>query len=251
MTYSELLFRKKDVERIYPDQARKMVAAACDGIDIDPAIFNRDASGKPLSGTYGGHHIEEGFGIPSRIVFDAGPGFIRIYGLGRQGAKILENEAPKLFSALYKQGFMGFDQKNGTMGIARREHSAVLYNIRCLVLARKPAACQPFVRAALTGAVADMTSNIVLRGMSGLARMLDDEMIDANQAPMFEQAIPQQVDILEGEPLSVLIKPGIYGAAYKNVVLSMPVRLTGPWSTGLLRSRGYGLIHAMNPVRGE
>jgi hypothetical protein len=250
MTYSELLFRQKSVDRIYPDQARKLVAAACDGLDIDPAIFNRDGAGKTLSGTYGAEHAEEGFGIPPRIVFDGGAGFIRIYGIGRAGAKTLENEAPKLFSALYKQGFMGFDQKSGAMSIARREQGG-LYGIRCLVLARKPGACKPFVKAPLQGDVAGLVSEIMLRGLSGVARMLDNELIDAKLPPVFEQAIPQQVDMVEGEPIPVLIKPGIWGAAYKDMLVSMPCKLNGPWATGLLRSRGYGLIRAVNPTRGE
>lgn len=248
--YSEILFRRKDDARIYPDQARKLVAAACDGIDIDPAIFNRDASGKTISGTYGAEQDGEGFGIPPRIVFDGGRGYIRIYGLGHQGVKLLQSEAVKLFSALYKQGFIGFEEKSGDLGIEYQGDNTPLYSIRCLVVARKPGACKPFVKTGLEGEVAQKVGEIILRGMTGMARMLDEETEKSSETPKLESLIPNHVDLLEGDPFPILIKPGIWGAAYKDVLLTFPCKLTGPWHTGLLRSRGYGHIRAINLAQG-
>lgn len=247
MTYSELFFRRKDPDRIFPDQARKLVAAACNGTGVDPAIFNRDCNGRTLSDTYGDSRQGEGYGIPPRIMFDGGCGFIRMYGVGRAGAELLQEQAPALFTALYKQGFMGFDTKSGDMTIEYKA-DAPLYSIRTLVVAKKPGACKPFIKADLLD-VEDAVGEVILRGMTGVARMLDLDLQAIDQAPRFEREIPHSITLLEGTPYPIPVTDGITAAGFKNVLFSLPYKITGPWSTGLLRSRGYGLIRAIDPTR--
>ena len=226
-----------------------MVAQACDAIDINPAIFNRNPNGKPISGTYG-DSAEEGFGIPPKIIFDGGPGFIRLYGIGAAGSRLLDQEATKIFSALFKIGFKGFDHKSGEMGI-EATHFDSMYVVRTMVFARSPGACKKFIKAELTGEVAGAASNIFLRGLNGVARLLDNDLLDAGKAPKFESSLPHEVTFLEGKPLPIEIKPGVLGAAYKDILLSMPCKLNGPWVTGLLRSRGYGLVRPFNPTKAQ
>lgn len=222
------------------------MAKACDGIDIDPMIFNRSADGKNLSGVYGMGNIDEGFGIPPRIIFDAGAGFIRIYGIGVEGSKILDEEAGKLFSALYKVGFIGFDRKEGAMTMEAQHHDS-MYSVRAVVLARNPAVCRQFIKTDLQGDVSKAAGDIFLRGINGVARLLDNELIAGGGSPKFEQALPREITFLEGTSLLVEIKPGVLAAAYKDILISMPCKLRGPWSAGILRSRGYGLIRSFIP----
>ena len=253
MTYLELLFRRPDDGLIYPDQARQLVALACDGIDIDPGIFARDASGKTLNGFYGQHtgvDGQPGISIPPRIVFDGGRGFIRLYGLGKAGAALLQAQAPKLFAALYAHGFRSFDAKEGAMGIAWKDSGALpFYAIRTLVVAKKPAQCQRYIKAPLEGDVAEQVKASILRGLAGVAQMLDEELMACGKSPMHLGAMPDTVEVLEGEPCPVSINSGITAAGYKNLLLHFPCKFSGPWVTGMLRSRGYGLMRAINPNR--
>lgn len=253
MTYSELLFRRPDDDAIYPDQARKLVATACDGKDINPGIFARDEAGKTLSGFYGEHtglDGQRGIGLPPRIVFDGGRGFVRLYGLGKTGAALLQAEAPKLFTALYAQGFRTFEAKEGAMGIAWKDDGVLpFYAIRKLVVAKKPAQCQQFIKAPLEGEVAEQVKASILRGLAGMAQMLDEELMADGKAPVHLGSIPDTVEVLEGEPCPVQIKPGLTAAGYKNLLLHFQCKFSGPWTTGLLRSRGYGLMRTINPTR--
>lgn len=236
---------------IFPDEARRLAALACDGAEIDPAIFARDAQGKTLSGTHPGSGGEADIGIAPRIVFDGGRGFIRIYGLGREGAGLLLGQAPGLFAALYKAGFRGFEQKDGEMALAWKDDGAVpLYAIRCLVVAKKPAQCQRYIKAPLVGGVAQSVGEVIVRGLSGVARMLDEELLQAGLRPKHLASVPSHIDILEGTPIPVMVQPGIIAAAYRHVLFHLPCKLNGPWATGMLRSRGYGLIRPVNPARG-
>lgn len=250
MTYSELLFRRPGEEVIYPDDARRLVAAACDGVDIDPGIFARDSTGRTISGLFGATDGSEGIGLPPRIVFDGGKGFIRMYGIGKEGSALLEQQAPKLFTALFSKGFRSFDVKNGQMSIAWQDEGMTpLYAIRCLVVAKKPAQCQQYIRAPLTDELSEQVSDLILRGLTGVARMLDEELMAENKRPIYTGSIPSSVDLLEGTPCPVTIKPGLTAAGYKNLLLAFPCKFQGPWVTGMLRSRGFGLMRAINPTR--
>lgn len=251
MTYAEILFRRPDDGVIHPDEARRLVAAACDKIDIDPAIFSRDGAGNPLQGVYeiGG---ENDVGKPPRVVFDGGRGYVRMYGLGREGSLLLLNEGSKVMRGLSAHGFRAMDIKEGEMSITSQADGYIpLYATRCVVVAKKPGASQKFIRAPLQGDVAQCVAGIVLRGLTGVARMLDEDLLARGMARRFEKEIPTEIEILQGVPTTVPIRPGIPAAAYKHVLMNVGRKLNGPWGVGMLRSRGYGLIRTVNPARME
>lgn len=250
MTYSELLFRRNDDQLIYPDDARRMVASACDGVEIDPAIFTRDETGKTLSGVYGSLSDGDGYGVPPRIVFDGGPGYVRMYGIGTAGSSLLRAQAPKLFAAMYSKGFRSIEDKSGEMSLKWLDDgSPTLYAMRYLIVAKKPNQCQRYIKAPLTGDVRERVGQVILRGLCGVARMLDEERMEKGLAPVYLSAVPSSLMLLEGTPCPIQIQPGIKAAAYKNVLLTLPCKLNGPWVTGLLRARGFGLIRLVNPTR--
>lgn len=249
--YRELIFRQGagKRERIYPEDARKLVAAACDDLSINPLIFNRGSDKKTVSGLYGDPNDEAGFGVPPKVLFDAGEGYLRIYGVGQAGAALLDEAAPTLFGALYRRGFLGVDRKDGEMQISSVHEKLRLYAIRRLIVAKRPAACAKFIKAPIQS-VATEISSVILRGLAGVARMLDDELTAAGLPPSYEAALPYRIEVLEGEPIPIPIKPGVLAAGYKNVLFAMPTKLSGPWATGRLRSRGYGFVRLRNPAGG-
>ena len=235
--YAELIFRKSGAGPIYPDQARALVAKACDGVLINPALFNRDEHQKTLSAQYGDFHDGEGFGVPPSILFDGGKDFIRIYGIGKKGVTILGEAAIPLFSALYRQGFKGVDRNDGVMTISSQNEGMRFYTIRRLVTAKSG----QFSRAPVSEAAGEI-ARVILRGLTGVARMLDEDLHEDGAPRIHEAELPYRIDVLEGEPTPVEIKNGKYAAGYKNLVVAMPTKLVGPWATGYLRSRGYGYL---------
>lgn len=245
--YTELLFRKKGSGRIHAEDARKLVASACDGFPVDPRVFNRGDDQKTIGLRYGDDRNGEGFGVPPRIVFDGGLDFLRIYGIGKQGSLLVDEAMPILFAALYRQGFIGADRKDGQMSLSSDMERMRLYSIRRLVVAKRPDACAGFVRKPVQD-VSEIVSGIILRGLTGMARMLDEELAADGHPRRYEAEIPYRIDVLEGEPVPIPIKSGVLAAAYKNMVIAMPTKLSGPWSAGMLRSRGYGFVRLNNPT---
>ena len=242
--YKELLLfpEKLKGQSIYPDVARKIVAEACNGVSINPAIFARDAQGKTLQGRYGDDRQGEGMGVPSSIVFDGGLGFIRLYGIGQSGSDLLSDQAMLLITALSKHfgGPFRMEFKEGNCSLKMSQ--PFMYTIRRLVMAKKAYQLDHFFGVSAVDRAAEVKKEI-LRGLVSTARWLDE---DLEGQSMLESQIPHEdsilLDVLEGESVPVEIKRGIPAAAFKNVTFCTNLDISGPWSVGKMRSRGYGLV---------
>lgn len=232
--YIELVFRSRAMEgqRIWPDDARKILAKALDGVEVSPALFHRDETGT-IQGRIGDDRNGEGMGLPPSVIFDGGTGFLRIYGVGH-GQDTLDRSLSMILSALnrhFGQPVM-VEMKEGDLGMKYTGHN-ILHSIRRLVISKKPVPT--------TGDYSEIVRKEIVRGLVSFSRI---------HAPDLEGTIPgeSEIDFLEGVPVPVEIKPGILASAIKNVVVAFPVRLSGPWTVGRLRSRGYGLIRPINPT---
>lgn len=235
MTYASLTFRRSDLSPIACNEARQMTALAANGA-ISPRIFARGSDGETIN-------------TPPRIVFAGGHGMIRIHGLGIAGSLHLMEERASLAKALYKQGFRTCEVQEGQMSMDWAEERPGLYNIGKLVVAKKPKHCGQYIRTALNDELKAKCAEIVLTGLSTLATMLDDELIEYNQKPTYCRDLPGHVEVLDGAPTKVIIRPGIWGAAYGGVLVQVPRKLNGPWCVGQLRSRGFGLMQRVNPTK--
>ena len=243
--YAEIIFRPNGLRstRIYADQARSMVGKALDGVACNPLLFNRDANGKTLNEIHG--HIKDGAGwaLPPAVVYDGGLGFIRVYGIGQAGIDVVQSEAAKIFAGLMRDhGPVAIEMRTGKAVIEQTGY-LVPHHIRWLVVGKTPKVCytDPVSDARIQGVI----RRHIVNGLLGQCALLGG---DAGGS------IPRDTDveILEGEPTKALaIQNGVPVSAYRNVVFAMPVRLKGPWMAGHLRARGYGMIRAVDPTRGE
>ncbi|MDO8728578.1 MAG: hypothetical protein Q7K26_01655 [bacterium] len=242
--YKELLLFPEVLkgQQIYPEDARSLVAKACDGRSIDPAIFARGPDGKTLQGRYGDDRKGEGFGLPPSIIFDGGNGFIRIYGIGKSGTDLLAEHTASIVTALSKHlgGPYRMEFKHGDCELQMSE--PILYSIRKLIVSKKPAKLSHFFGVTAQERAPEIKKEI-LNGLISMARWLDE---DLGTPHLLEHGIPSDdsliLDILEGESVPIPIKPGIPAAAFKNITFCTNISLNGPWMAGKLRSRGYGLI---------
>lgn len=241
--YLELIYRPRSLadQYLHPDQARRLVAAACDGLHL-PALFNRDDDGKTLQGRYGDDRDGEGAGVPPLVSFDGGKGYVRLYGLGAAGRDILMAAATPVLSALSRaHGPTTVALLEGECQIKATGHQ-ILHRISRLVLFKRPG---PARKALVTDpATRDALRRAIGHGLLAQARLLGGAL---------EGSVPrdEEIEILEGLPCPVPIQPDILAVGYKNLVVALPVRLIGPWQTGRLRSRGYGRIRPLNPTRGD
>ena len=246
--YQEIILRPSGLaeKRIYPDQAqalaRVMIASALGDAPVHPALFNRDSSGRCLQGRIGDDRNGEGYGAAPLIAFDGGVGFIRLFGFGAEGSRILIDSSPALVHAVSaKYGPTAVALHASVLKIRPTGHG-VAHRIRRVVVSKKAGR-------RVDGPVSDPDVARILRRhiVSGLTAQ------SMQFAPQMLGHIPDEdaIEILDGVPIPIATHHGITVSAYKNVAVSMPVRLVGPWLVGHLRSAGYGYIRAVDPTRGD
>jgi hypothetical protein len=241
MMYTELILRPSGLANqvIYPDVARKCVAAAMDGTPVDPALFGRDANGRTLQGVIG--HVKEGtgFGRAPKIVTDGGSGFLRLYGIGQEGSDLLIRHLGPIYAAIsQKYGPTAQEMRQGQCRIDFTGYMTT-HRIRLLVVNKQP----HFRAQAIEG-------NEQAVGL--IRRQIIAGLVSQSELVGCAQKLPrdEEIEVLEATPYSIPIRDGIFAAGYKNVVFAMPSRLIGPWLAGHLRSRGYGFMRAQMPNGG-
>lgn len=249
---------------VYPEEARRLVALACDGKNIAPEIFNRDASGKTRQGAFGHTADGEGYGKPPLVMFGGGKGLIRLYGLGATGSELLLSQSPRIATALseHLKTAYRFTIQQGQCRILGDDGPLlrpVSYRIKTLVIAKK----RPDIDAILQGdqpTLEKLTPFIerhIVRGIIGQSRFLDD---DCATPVVREGAIPRDetlaIRVTAGKPcwVPIVVKDGrnsVHALGVRNLEFSMRLSLDGPWAVGALRSRGFGMIRGAIRDRNE
>lgn len=244
--YSEFIIRPAALadKFIYPDTARKLVAEACDGLQLPPVLFNRQADGKTLQGKYwheDKNHIEAGLPLPPVVSYDGGKGFLKVLMFGEPGRDLMAETAAHIATAVGRHvgGAYSFMMNEGDCNIQPRS-TPVLYSIRRLVASKKPEGSRQYIKTDPAD-VSDNLRRIILRGLISQARWMDD-----NGTSGLYESVPHEdslgFHIAEGRSIPIEIKEGKLAAGYAGLTFTMNLMLVGPWFAGHLRSRGYGQI---------
>lgn len=226
--YRRITFRdpRRAEHPFHREAARATVASACDGRPLPPAIFHRDAAGHELPG-------------PPSVIITGGLGSITFHGVGQEGSELLDGAAGDLFAALYVRGFAAVDTAHGDMEMVGGDGG--YYYLNRLIVAKRPRACAPYVSTPID-TVKERIAAIIGDGLAEVAATMDDAAIAAGRRPLYSAGVPSMIEVVSGTPLAIPFAPGLYAAAYRDVVFFAPSRIRGPWSVGKLRSRGYGLV---------
>ena len=234
-------------QSVYPDVARRMVAAACDGFPIDPAIFARGDDGKTLQGVVGDMATGQGWGVPPRVTFGAGRGVVRVIGLGSSGCDLVSAQASLIATALGQHLRTEYVVKfvRGQCEIEQsRPH---LYRIRELVISKKPRAFRRYEQdgAYTLESVRPLVMRAIVGGLVSQAQLLDDECpLEASREAQIGTDEMLGLKCLDGLIRIRRIRSGADGFAVviQRLVISLDLDLKGLWYTGLLRSHGSGLL---------
>lgn len=249
--YTELLLRPASMadQRIYPLDARRLVATALDGEPVREAFFGRQVR-RPAGKEYDGH-------LPlCPIVFDGGKGFIRIYGYGHEGANLLLDEMGKLVRAVStKMGCPVSANIRQGSHLRKQPDRLVTYFIAKLALAKSgkqrdnsyKARAEEFLA---TGndlqKLMPMITAVIDKGIVSQAENLDNEGKDPER---ILATLPRDlvIRVHEGTPSMTRIHNDRPGHAFiiRNLKFSMLGDLYGPWSVGHLRAHGCGLLKKM------
>lgn len=253
--YKEILFfpnSRKD-QYLGPEDARQILGSALGGNMPDPLLFTRDEHGQSLQ-----LQTKEKFGsLPPAVMIAGGRGLIRMYGVGQTGANLLNTHAMALLDALQqKEGVTRFEMRKGEMTLHRFD-GPIPYSLSRIVLSKRLRAksgaqrgdgrafVQDFWEQPIEVFEADLKEEIK-RSIELTAGWLDNDLQTSQGASLLAK-LPENVEdwdiaIHEGEFVAIPVKPGVYAAGFKNVVVTLGLELNGPWAAGKLRSRGYGII---------
>lgn len=248
--YKELLIFPESLkgQPTYPDTVRSLVAKACDGLSVNPAIFARQADGKTIQRVFGHTADGEGYGAVPSICFGGGNGLVRLYGMGVRGDELLSESAGTILTAV--SGLLNntpcrFEIWSGNCEVGHPNGSG--FKIRNLVVAKKRYQYAEFAEKRIPTLV-EMTPLIkraIVRGLIGQALTLDEETHSqlARQIPTDDML---DIKIFEGKPVFKPTKAGSKGCVLgvQDLVFTMNISLSGPWFVGHLRSRGFGLIQS-------
>lgn len=248
--YKELLIfpEKMKGQVIYPDIARELVAEAADAFPINSMIFSRMPDGKNVQGVYGDAGDGEGWGLPPRIFFGGGQGFIRVTGLGQEGSDLLGSEASMIATAVAaKLGPYSFKINDGTCTVQRSR--PFLYRIGRLILSKKLTVMNAHKdtdgRCTLES-VSPLIRRAIIGGIVSQARFLDQN--SGGMSGSLESVIGTDdmlgLRIIDGSAGIIKVKKNerLHALVVSNLVFSLDLDLRGPWLAGILRSRGFGLI---------
>lgn len=234
----------------WPEDARKMLACACDGKPVDPAVFNRDAGGKTLQGVF--DHM--GVGRLPAVITSGGKGYLRLTGMGSDGAAIVTKSAATIAQALstYLDGCL-FESKLSQTSIGidvKGQKTNILYRIHNLCVTKKLDHYREIVNAAGGRPSLEDIEPLIVRAISrGL--LSQAKTLDGTDDTRLEGLLPDDetldIEILDGRPIFLPISDDgkgkmVTALGVMNLVFSMNANLTGPWYVGALRARGYGLI---------
>lgn len=247
--YRELLIFPEALKGkpMFPDTARSMVAKACDGSRVSPEIFSRQPEdGKSMQRVFGHTADGEGFGAVPGVCFGGGNGFVRLYGLGKRGVKLLSENAGDIataISALHGNCPYRFVINDGACQIGNPDGST--FRIRNLIVSKKR---DHFSDIAANGlptlaAMEPLIKKAILRGLIGQAMTIDEET-GSNLAGAIKTDEAMDIRIFDGKPVFIPLKSGLKTCALgvHGLMFTMNGSISGPWFVGHLRSRGFGLI---------
>jgi hypothetical protein len=234
-------------QSVYPDVARRMVASACDGFSIDPAIFARGDDGKTLQGVVGDVATGRGWGVPPRVTFGAGRGVVRVIGLGASGSALVAAQAPLIATALgdHLRSECGVKFVRGECHV--EQSWPHLYRIQELVISKKPRSFRRYEKdgAYTLESVRPLVMRAIVGGLVSQAQFLDDECpLESSREAQIGTDEMLGLKCLEGLIRIRRIRSGADGFAIviQRLLISLDLELKGLWYTGLLRSHGSGLL---------
>lgn len=236
-------------------QARSLVGLACEHFPIDPGVFSRDAQGKNLQAVFDPDSEGRVLPKPPLISFGGGNGFVRLVALGTKGSELLRSQAGLICTALgeHLKSPCRFRFNEGHCTLEPLSGYTRTYFIPMLALTKKD---RDFEKIATRDtritldAVIPKIVKLVSDGLLSQARFLDESYREAGapEKARLEQNIPTDdaldIQVFEGNPHFKALKQGGKGKVLcvSGLALTMAVDLQGPWSCGVLRSRGWGSI---------
>lgn len=247
--YTEIIIRplKMAGQRVFGQDARRMVAKAMEGKQVPPLFFGRDSDGKTL-----GTRVNKNSPL-AQVVFDGGAGFLRVYGIGQEGSALVTQQMGNIVSSIadYTDGAVSMDLRNGSIAF---KGGYRFYRVGKLALAKhgkvrgeKFFKLHDRYRAAAT----DEDREKVFREAEEMIRFVINRDIGGMAEQIGNIDVPRNLGIVihSGELSVARIHPGDPGhvGIIKNLRFSMVGDLVGPWSVGHLRAYGFGLLKTEEP----
>lgn len=255
--YSELLLFPRSLENqcIQPDAARSIVGKACAHFPVDPRVFSRGPDGQPLNATFEPDASGRALPKPPLVSFGGGNGFIRLVGYGSEGVKVLQDNATMIGTAVGQslQSPFRFRFNEGHCQVSPLLGFVRSYFIPMLALTKKDRDFNrigPRDQRITLDQLVPMIRQCITSGLISQARYMDESYFEVQTPELarLESAIGTDdalnIEVFEGAPVFRSINADSKGKVLfvKGLRFTMALDLEGPWTCGVLRSRGFGRI---------
>jgi len=255
--YSELLiFPSKIAEpERFKTHAASILGAACANAPVDPLVFARDSHGALMQEVFDKDAEGRILSKPPHISISGGKDFFRLTAIGLRGRGVLQEQAALIGTAVgaHLDTPVRYDFREGDCSLEPLFGRMKTYYIPSMVIAKKAKDFERFAprdRRITLDDVTDKIKQLVVDGLVAQARFLDESYHAAGLPEMadLEGRIPTDdmlnIEVFEGNPSFKSLHAGQKGKALVvgGIALTMALDLQGPWSCGMLRSRGHGRI---------
>ena len=231
--------------RFHHQDVRDLIAASTDAYPVDPILFRREQEGRHHVIRYPDIGADGGVAAPPPVTFGGGLGYLRVRGIGKEGAQAVLKNAPFIGSAIsdYFDGDLyTFKFAEGPCYI--EPSRPLIYACPMLLMVNRPS-----VMARLAGSERKLTlesvdasvRKVMINSVLAQARYLDTQD-GGNRESVIGTDDMLGLRVLEGSPLMVKVKHGVHFAAVRDLVFSINLDLKGPWYAGARRSQGYGQL---------
>lgn len=255
--YSELLVFSDTLKDqvVNGPQARVILAKACEHFPIDTRVFARDAQGKPLQAIFAPEADGRALPKPPLIHFGGGKGYVRLVGTGAEGVALLKSQAALIGTALGEHfgAPISFKLNDGHCRIEPLHGFVRTYFIPHLGITKKEGEMKKIAardERVTLDAVTPWIKKLIVDGLISQARFLDDSYreIGNPDRAVLESAVGTDdmldIQVFEGNPHFKQVHQGMKGKVLcvSGIAFTMAADLEGPWTCGVLRSRGWGSI---------
>lgn len=264
--YLEYLVRIKDTseEVLTPQNARSVLGAALQkSAEVFPSeLFGHNSDGGNVQTLYSLPNDHIHYAAPATVAVSGGQNFLRLTAVGPHGCKVLREHITQVANAIgqFTQKPYVTNTYSGEVGI--QASGPQMYGCSSFILQKNTKHLLELLKDCPRDSSGRWKVNFdqlkpaieksLVRGLIGQALHLD--YLSNGQSDSLMSQMPTNerlaVQVLDGTTFFYRTeKHRGLALAIRNLTFSMDAKLSGPWSAGQLRARGFGSIRPLSRMR--
>ena len=261
--YLEYLVRLKDAPEgvLTPQNARSLLGVALQKSpgEFPSVLFGHDSEGRNIQTLYSLPNDHIHYAAPATVTVSGGQNFLRLTAVGPQGCEVLRAHIAQVAHAIGQltQQPYSINVYSGDVGI--QPSGPQMYGCSSFILQKNTKHLLRLLKDCSRDSsgrwdvdfdnLKPAIEKSLVRGLIGQALHLDHLLAGQSDSLMGQMPTNERlgVQVLEGTTYFYRTdKHRGLALAIRNLKFSMDAKLSGPWSAGQLRARGFGSIRPLS-----